>query len=131
MTMSKENRDTIISSLYERCSNGEISVSQREALIQKTNSMFFATEFSKQNTSNEDNVVEESVENNIEETTVEESVDEEIIDSSIVESNLSPKEKYNLFKESVYERYSKGDIGITVREELLEKARDKFFTFSE
>ena len=112
MEMNREKRDTIISSLYERCSNGEISVSQRETLIQKTNSMFFATETQKQNISTK-SIVEESVE------------------SSIEECEISPMEKYNLFKESVYEKCAKGEISITVREELLAKARDKFLNFSE
>lgn len=44
MNMSKDNRDRIIASLYERCQNGEISVNQRELLIKKLNSSFTPTE---------------------------------------------------------------------------------------
>jgi hypothetical protein len=103
MEMTKEKRDTIIDTLYERCSNGEISISQREALIQKTNSLFITTESSNLSTESEEDTLIET------------------------KTYISPKEKYHMFKESVYKKYSSGEITLEAREELLEKARDKFF----
>lgn len=97
MLMTKEKRDTIVSALYERCSNGEISIDQREKLIQKTNSMF---------------IVNETETHNVKES---------------AQVELSPKEKYNMFKESVYKKYADGEINAEAREMLLEKARDRFF----
>ena len=111
MTMTKEKRDALVTVLYEKCANGEISREQRELLIQKANSMFVATEAP---------IVKESTEN---EPTVEAVVEES--------KELSPKEKYNLFKESVYEKYTTGKITIDQREELLEKAREKFLNITE
>lgn len=104
MEMTKEKRDLIITTLYERCSNGEISCTQREKLIQKVNSMF---------------VVKEST---------------ELPNDQINTTNTkeySPTEKYSMFKESVYKKYNNKEITLEQREELLEKARDKFFTISE
>lgn len=102
MEMTKEKRDKIITTLYERCSKGEISCEQRETLIRKTNSMF---------------VVSESTERP--ETTVNNT------------KELSPKEKYNAVKSAVYTKHSNGEITLEQREELLEKARDRFCTISE
>lgn len=105
MEMTRTKRDAIITSLYERCSKGEISVAQRESLIQKTNSMFIATESTK----------------------------EPVVDTVNEEKQLeiSPMDKYDLFKESVYQKCAKGEITLENREELLAKARDKFFTIPE
>ena len=100
MKMTKEKRDLIKDTLYERCSNGEISCAQREKLIQKMNSMFVVSESTNQTTNTE-------------------------------EREFSPVEKYNMFKESVYEKYNKKQITLEQREELLERARDRFFTVSE
>ena len=101
MRMTKEKRDIIVNSLYDRFSKGEISREQREKLIQKTNSMFVATE----------------------------SVDQH--DESTEQAELTPMEMYNIFKESVYEKYANKEITIEMRESLLEKARDKFLPISE
>lgn len=102
MEMTKEKRDLIITNLYDRCAKGEISRNQREKLIQKTNSMFTATESA---------------------------VETESVNTTEMEKN-SPKEKYEMFKESVYKKFSNGEITIETREILLEKARDTFFTLS-
>ena len=104
MEMTKKNRDLIITTLYEKCSEGEISVSQREKLIQKVNSMLVVSESAKKN----DNYV--NITNDTE---------------------LSSLEKYKMFKESVYTKYSNGDITLEQREELLEKARDRFYEITE
>lgn len=109
MKMTKEVRDTLVTTLYEKCANGEISRDQRELLIQKANSMF---------------VAEASVQT--EETPVEETP---VVEEAREE--LSPKEKYNIFKESVYEKYTEGKITLEQREELLEKAREKFLSITE
>lgn len=105
MEMTKEKRDAIVTTLYEKCGNGEISRDQREALIQKANAMFVATEAPVEHVESESNT---------------ESTNE-----------LSPREKYNMFKEAVYNKCTKGEITVEAREELLEKAREEFLTISE
>lgn len=99
--MTKETRKTIVDALYDRYANGEISLEQRELLIRKANSMYTVTE-SVDNTDEETNAVAE-------------------------ERPLDPTQKYNMFKESVYQKYKNGDITLEMREELLQKARDKFY----
>ena len=113
MAMTKEKRDTIVSTLYEKCANGEISLNQRELLIQKANNLLIA----------------ESCINN--ESSFTESTETVIENAENEKTELSPKEKYNIFKESVYAKCIKGEITIEAREELLEKAREKFFPITE
>lgn len=104
MKMTKEMRDNLVTVLYERCSKGEISVEQRELLIQKANSAFVA----------------ESTEKTVEEET------------PVVETQeLTAKEKYDRIKTMVYEKCTNGEITVDQREELLEKARDRFLTITE
>ena len=104
MEMTKELREKFIDVLYERCANGEISRDQRELLIEKVNSMFVATE-SETTTVDTDNVTESR--------------------------EFSSKEKYNMFRESVYAKCANGDITVEQREALLEKARDSFLQIEE
>lgn len=105
MEMTKELRDTIVTELYQRCAKGEISCNQRETLIRKTNSMF---------------TVNESVQTSKPETIV-----------SNNQKEISSKEKYNLFKESVYKKYANKKITLEQREILLEKAKNEFMEISE
>lgn len=111
MKMTKEMHDKIVTNLYERYGNGEISYKQREILIQKANSRLITESFNNE---------EIHIDNN-----------EDIIKPELENTNLTPKEKYNMFKESVYNKHIKGEITLEVREELLERAREKFFTYTE
>ena len=107
MKMTKEMRDNIITVLYEKCANGEISIDQRELLIQKANSALITED-------------------------VETETDLETEATNIVESTeLSPKEKYDAFKTLVYEKCAEGELTEDEREDLLVKAVDRFLTISE
>jgi hypothetical protein len=112
MLMTKEKRDTIVSVLYEKCSNGEISLNQRELLIRKANNML---------------ITESSIDSDNSSASIE--FMESAVESE--KSELSPKEKYKMFKECVYTKCAKGEITVEMRESLLEKAREKFFPISE
>jgi hypothetical protein len=103
MEMTKESRDTIITSLYEKYGKGEISATQREQLIQKVNSKFY-TEMTA--------------------VTTEKAKSDDKPEKKTKE--LSSKEKYDLFKTTVYDKCKNGEITEEFREELLEKAREKF-----
>jgi hypothetical protein len=108
--MTKEDRNTLVNALYNRCANGEISVNQREQLILKINSMYTATESI--NDTNVEDTIQESTENT-----------QELVQET---RNLTPTQKYKMFKESVYQKCSNGEITVEMREELLAKAREAF-----
>lgn len=104
MEMTKEKRDMIITSLYDKYGKGEISVTQREQLIQKMNDKFY-TEMAAITT---------------------EKAKSEDDESDKAAKELSPKEKFELFKTTVEERCEKGEITEDFRDQLLEKAKEKF-----
>ena len=114
--MTKETRKTLVSELYNRCANGEISLNQREQLILKINSMYTVTEST--NTT-------ETVETHVD---VQESVQETETPVEKQPEKLTPTQKYKMFKESVYQKCANGDITVEMREELLAKAREAFST---
>ena len=114
MNMTKETRKTLVDELYNRCANGEISLEQRECLILKVNSMYMESVMDNNNTPETSEVVIDTVEEPVKES-----------------KQISPNEKYTMFKNAVYKKYSTGEITLEAREELLEKARNEFFTISE
>ena len=103
MNMTKEQRDEFISVLYDKCSKGEISRDQREKLIQKVNSMFVVP--------------------NDTHTTPE-------VDACVPHEHtcddMTPKQKYEMFKALVYKKWHQNEIDTCTREELLVKARELF-----
>lgn len=105
MEMTKEKRDMIITSLYEKYGKGEISVNQREQLIQKMNDKFYVEMV---NIATENAKADEEIDN----------------EEKSIESPL--KEKFEMFKEAVDAKYENGEITEEFRDQLLEKAKDKF-----
>ena len=110
MEMTKEIRDTLVTTLYERCSIGEISRNQRELILQKINSLFVATEAKKNCDEGECDKSDKS---------------------DKAEKKLSPKEKYKIFKDEVYKRCANKEFDEDTREALLEKAREEFLKESD
>ena len=86
--MTKEEKNSLASIIYERYSVGEISLDERENLIKELNNKYI-----KENTLVEDF-----------------EIDEDVLD------------KLNMFKESVYDKYARGDITLETREKLITKA---------
>ena len=124
MEMTKEKRDIIITSLYEKYGKGEISANQRELLIQKVNDKFY-TEM----VSIEMEAAKAKEESKEEETASEETPKEETKDDSKKESKeLSPKEKMEKFTEVVNKQCEDGKITEEFRDQLLEKAKEKFLS---
>lgn len=126
MKMTKELRDEIVTELYERCASGEISVEEREYIIQEaTNDFISGVDI---------DTPELQVEKCEDETPSEKSDDAKSEDKTSEENpskELSQKEKYELFKDAVYKKCKDGEITEEFREELLEKAREKFLPDSE
>lgn len=91
----------IKNALYKRCSAGEISVNQREALLQKVNEKYY-----------EDYLLEKAYEVE-DDTPVKRSYGE---DASYV---------YESVRNEVYKRWANGEINLEEREELLNRARDE------
>ena len=114
MNMTKETRKTLVDALYNRCANGEISLEQRERLILKINSMYTESAMNNDTDPETTEVIADVVEESVEEP-----------------KQISPNEKYTMFKNLVYKKCSTGEITLEAREELLEKARNEFFTVSE
>lgn len=105
MKLNKDQRNKMISVLYERCSNGEISVKQRELLIGKLNNSVY-----------------------MESGIPEQCVDKKADDSSVLKSaGLSSTEKYGKIKKVLYERCNNGEITVEQREELLLRAKNDIF----
>lgn len=127
MEMSKENRDTVISSLYSRCFGGEISVEQREALIQKAKTMCANFEAAKARAAQVK--VEKAVEapaKKVEAPVVRERVSR----PTVQKESVPPSERFNLFKDAAYAKCADGKFNLEFREELLKKARERFFNQS-
>lgn len=110
MEMTKEKRDTIITSLYDRYGKGEISATQREQLIQKVNDTFYTEMVS---------ITTEKAKSEQEEDKAKKAKDSKDCDKP-------SKEKFELFKKTVDERCEKGEITEEFRDQLLEKAKEKF-----
>ena len=109
MIRTIEDRDRVINALYNKCKEGEISVNQREALIQRARTEYML----------ESSKVEE---------TVEEVPTEEVVEEAGKEKKkMSPKTKFNKLKKEIYQRCKDGEITEDQREELIEKARDLCF----
>ena len=105
MKLNKDQRNKMISVLYERCSNGEISVKQRELLIGKLNNSVY-----------------------MESGIPEQCVDKKADDVSVLKSaGLSATEKYGKIKKVLYERCNNGEITVEQREELLLRAKNDIF----
>ena len=111
MEMTREIRDNLITSLYDRYGKGEISINQRELLIQKINDKFYTESVAimneNTNTENEPEV-------------------EPAIEPEETSNETPTNEKFDLFKESVDKKFEAGEITEELREQLLEKARAKF-----
>lgn len=90
--MTKEEKNSIASIIYERYSVGEISLDEREDLLKELNNKYI-----KENTLVEDF-----------------EIDEDVLD------------KLRMFKEAVYEKYSKGEITLETREKLIARANEEF-----
>lgn len=101
MVMTKETRNALISKLYENCKIGEISVNQRDILIEKVNK-----EYELENDINNEKNSDDS-------------------DITTVMENVS--DKYNKIKNTVYKKFINNEITLEQREVLLEKARDDLF----
>jgi hypothetical protein len=104
MEMTKEKRDLLITSLYDKYGKGEISANQRELLIQKINDKFYTeavaimTEKAKSDKKECDEKSEEPCTN----------------------------KKYDKLKKSIEKKFEDGEITEEVRDKLLEKAKEKF-----
>ena len=105
MKLNKEQRNTMVSTLYEKCSNGEISVKQRERLLRKMNDSFIT----------EAGLPEQCVDKKADEYSV------------LKTAGLSATEKYGKIKKVLYERCSNGEITVEQREELLARAKNDVF----
>jgi hypothetical protein len=117
MKMTKEIRDTIVTALYDRYGKGEISIGQREQLIQKINDKFYEESVTV--------MIEKSKE---EDTPVEEDAPtktEEVSEEPVEETECS-NEKFDKFKKAVEEKCKNGEITEDVRDQLLEKAKEAF-----
>ena len=90
--MTKEEKNSLASIIYERYSVGEISLDERENLIKELNNKYI-----KENTLVEDF-----------------EIDEDVLD------------KLNMFKESVYDKYARGEITLETREKLITRANEEF-----
>jgi hypothetical protein len=90
--MTKEEKNSIASIIYERYSVGEISLDEREDLLKELNNKYI-----KENTLVEDF-----------------EIDEDVLD------------KLNMFKESVYDKYARGEITLETREKLITRANEEF-----
>jgi hypothetical protein len=112
MEMNKETRDTIITSLYDKYGKGEISATQREQLIQKINDKFY-TEMTAIMT---------------EKAKVKEAEETETEDAEKPDKECDKKsnDKFDKFKEEVDKRCENGETTEDFRDQLLEKAKEKF-----
>ncbi len=146
MKMTKEFRDEIVTVLYEKCSAGEITVDEREELIQEANNELIDGV----DLPYDDEVSEEV---HVEEACAKEAAEEEKPADSEEEPEKEPeepkekeeapkdkeksskkltkKEKYEIFKDAVYKKCKDGEITEEFREQLLEKARETFLPDSE
>ena len=152
MEMTKDLRDKIVTILYEKCANGEISLGQREMLIRKANKELMITEGCKlesgcktEAADKEEAPVEEPAA--VEEPKKEEApaetpeakeqpeeepkTDKETIEEIDKDVNkkskkLTPKEKFDKVSARLYEMEKNGEIDEAKREELIALACKKF-----
>ena len=95
--MTKDTRDNLITALYDKYGKGEISVTQREQLIQKINDKFYTEAVSI--------MAEKAKEEKTEEPVVEEPKSEEPVAE---EPTPCSTEKFDTFKKAVEEKCKKG-----------------------
>ena len=104
--MNKVTREKVKRELYNRCQMGEISINQRETLLQKLS--------------------EKNYENYLFEKALEE------IDRPLKPKKRTykenPKVLFERAKSEIYTRHAKGEISLTQREDLIAKARKEFMT---
>ena len=118
--MTKDTRDNLITALYDKYGKGEISVTQREQLIQKINDKFYTEAVSI--------MAEKAKEEKTEEPVVEEPKSEEPVAEEPATEEPTPcsTEKFDTFKKAVEEKCKKGEITEEIRDQLLEKAKEVF-----
>lgn len=117
--MTKDTRDNLITTLYDKYGKGEISVTQREQLIQKINDKFYTEAVSI--------MAEKAKEEKVEEPVAEEPVEEPATEEPAAEeSTPCSTEKFDKFKKAVEEKCKKGEITEEIRDQLLEKAKEAF-----
>ena len=107
MEMTKELRDEILTVLYEKCSNGEITVEEREELIQDATDEYLMT------------ITEAATEKKEEQADSNE-------EKAEPDKKLSSKEKYDMLKDAVDKKCEAGEITEDFRDKLLEKASKEF-----
>ena len=84
--------------LYEACSNGEITIQEREELLSELKEELFYTE-----------------------ETIDATISEE-------NENLTKQEKFDKIKKELYRKCSDNEISVEEREDLINKAKEKIFS---
>ena len=117
---SKEEYNALVKVFYEKCDNGEISLDQREILINHAKNEYLTTvmENTKENVPDSEIMEEETKENT-------DSNDES--SSSDVVTLENAKSEFERFKHVIYEKCNNGEISNDERESLIQRAKDDIF----